>query len=111
MTRPRPAKLISAAMNASFVSAVMAGCALGLAASAGADDNCDPFMLSMTPQPVLACQAPDVAPPPDQPPVVNPVNDASPAFDASPAPVIPPAPDAPAFDAPPAPAPLWPQNA
>jgi hypothetical protein len=111
MTQPRRAKLISAAMNASFVGAVMAGCALSLAATAGADDNCDPFMLSMTPQPVLSCQAPDVVPPPDQPAAVNPVNDAPPAFDEPPAPVIPPAPDAPAFGAPPAPEPLWPQNA
>ena len=44
--------------------AVLAGGALGLAANAHADDNCDPFMLSMTPQPVLACQAPEAAPPP-----------------------------------------------
>ena len=51
-----------------FTSAVLAGCALGLAANAQADDNCDPFMLSMTPQPVLSCQAPDVAPPPAQVP-------------------------------------------
>ena len=58
----------------SFACAVLAGCALGVAASAQADDNCDPLMLSMTPQPVLACQAPDVAPPPDQP-AVAPVND------------------------------------
>src|SRR5215831_8254022 len=107
MTQPRRAKLISAAMNASFVGAVMAGCALGLAASAGADDNCDPLILSMTPQPVLACQAPDIAPPPDQIPAVNPVNDVlAPMPAEAPAPVIPPAPDAAAFGAPPAPAPL-----
>jgi hypothetical protein len=56
-----------------FAGAVLAGCALGLAANAQAD-NCDPFLLSMTPQPVLSCQAPDVAPPPDQP-AVAPVND------------------------------------
>lgn len=53
----------------SFAGAVLAGCALGLAANAHADD-CDPLMLSMTPQPVLACQAPDVAPPPYQPALV-----------------------------------------
>ena len=58
----------------SFVGAVLAGYALGLAANAQADDNCDPFLLSMTPQPVLACQAPDVAPPADQP-AVAPAND------------------------------------
>jgi hypothetical protein len=46
-----------------FTGAVLAGCALGLAANAQAD-NCDPFLLSMTPQPVLSCQAPEVAPPP-----------------------------------------------
>jgi hypothetical protein len=48
--------------------AVIAGSALGFAANAAADDNCDPFMLSMTPQPVLSCQAPDVAPPPAEVP-------------------------------------------
>jgi hypothetical protein len=70
MNQKRRAKLVRAAMNASFVGAVMAGCGLGLAAQAGADDNCDPLLMSMTPQPVLACQpAPDVAPPPDQPAV------------------------------------------
>ena len=56
----------------SFAGAVLAGCALGMAANAQAD--CDPFLLSMTPQPVPACQAPDVAPPPDQP-AIAPVND------------------------------------
>jgi hypothetical protein len=64
MNKPWRAKLI----RASFVGAVMAGGALGFAATAGADDNCDPFMLSMTPQPVLSCQAPDVAPPPAEVP-------------------------------------------
>jgi hypothetical protein len=68
MNQPRRAKLITG----SLVGAVMAGCAVGLATPAGADDNCDPLLMSMTPQPVLACQAPDVAPPPDQP-VVAPV--------------------------------------
>jgi hypothetical protein len=66
MNQPRRAKLTSTAMTASFVGAVMAGCALGLAAHASAD--CDPLMLSMTPQPVLSCQAPDVAPPPAEVP-------------------------------------------
>ena len=56
----------------SFAGAVLAGCALGMAANAQAD--CDPFLLSMTPQPVPACQAPDVAPPPDHPPIAR-VND------------------------------------
>ncbi|OBF31630.1 hypothetical protein A5724_21940 [Mycobacterium sp. ACS1612] len=61
---------------------------MGLAATAQAD-NCDPFLLSMTPQPVLACQAPppDVAPPPDQP-AAAPVNDVAPPL---PAEVLPPA--------------------
>jgi len=64
MTQALRVKLI----RASFVGAVMAGCALGVAAQASADDNCDPLLMSMTPQPVLACQAPqDVPPPPDQP--------------------------------------------
>jgi hypothetical protein len=42
--------------------------------AANAQADCDPFLLSMTPQPVPACQAPDVAPPPDQP-AIAPVND------------------------------------
>jgi hypothetical protein len=70
----------------SFAGAILAGCALGLAANAHADD-CDPFLLSMTPQPVLACQAPDVAPMPDQP-AVAPMNDVA---VPSPAAVPPPA--------------------
>jgi hypothetical protein len=51
----------------SLAGAVLAGCALGLAANAQAD-NCDPFLLSMTPQPVLSCQASEVAPPAELPP-------------------------------------------
>jgi len=51
-----------------FAGAVLVGCALGQAANAQADDNCDPFMLSMTPQPVLSCQAPEIAPPPAEVP-------------------------------------------
>jgi hypothetical protein len=47
---------------------VLTGCALALAPIAQADDNCDPFLLSMTPQPVLACQAPEIAPPPAEVP-------------------------------------------
>jgi hypothetical protein len=78
MTEPRYATLIKKAMNASFAAAVVAGGALGLAAHASAD--CDPFLLSMTPQPIPSCQAP---PPP--PPVFGPVNDV----------VSPPVPDAP----------------
>ncbi|WP_142392639.1 hypothetical protein [Mycobacterium sp. 3519A] len=65
-----------------FVGAVLAGSAVGFAATAQAD-NCDPFLLSMTPQPVLACQAPapDVPPPPDQP-AAAPVNDVAPPLPA-----------------------------
>jgi hypothetical protein len=66
-----------------FVGAVLAGCALGLAATAQAD-NCDPFLLSMTPQPVLACQAP----PADQP-AVAPVNDIAPPLPAEVPPPLP----------------------
>jgi hypothetical protein len=75
----------------SFAGAVLAGCALGLAANAHAD-NCDPFLLSMTPQPVLACQAPDVAPPPDQPAVapVAPPAEPGPFGDVQAAPLLPP---------------------
>lgn len=69
----------------SFAAAILAGCALGLAANAQADDNCDPFMLSMTPQPVLACQAPDVAlPPAEVPPPAEPG-----PFGYQPAPAVP----------------------
>jgi hypothetical protein len=81
-----------------FASAVLAGCALGLAPTAQAD--CDPFLLSMTPQPVLSCEAPDVPPPPDQP-ALAPVNDAPPPAEvltpAEPGPfgyVVPPPPGA-----------------
>ncbi|MFG1933265.1 hypothetical protein ACGFK1_21865 [Mycobacterium sp. NPDC048908] len=70
-----------------FVGAVLAASALGLAANAQAD-NCDPFLLSMTPQPVLACQAPDVAPPPDQP-AVAPVNDVAAPLPAEVPPPVP----------------------
>ncbi len=75
MTEPRHTSAIKAALHVSFAGAVVAGCALGLAAQASADDNCDPLLLSMTPQPVLACE-PDAAPPPVEPPAAAPVNDA-----------------------------------
>ena len=65
-----------------FASAVLAGCALGLAGNAQAD--CDPFLLSMTPQPVLSCQAPpDVPPPADEPPAA-PVDNAPPPAEVPP---------------------------
>ena len=73
----------------SFIGAVIAGSALGLAAHAGADDNCDPFMLSMTPQPVPACQ-PDLAPPPEAP-AFAPANEVTGPLPAE----VPPAPEAP----------------
>ncbi len=72
MTEPRYATLIKKAANASFAAAVVAGGALGLAGHASAD--CDPFLLSMTPQPIPSCVAPP-PPPPEQPPVFGPVND------------------------------------
>jgi hypothetical protein len=57
--------------------AIVGGCAVGLAVQAGADpgSGCDPFYLSMTPQPVLSCSGPDVAPPPDVLPAPVPVDD------------------------------------
>jgi hypothetical protein len=51
-----------------FAGAIIGGCAVGLATHADADPgNCDPFYLSMTPQPVLSCAGPDAAPPDAQP--------------------------------------------
>ncbi|MGH3643732.1 MAG: hypothetical protein ACRDUX_32455 [Mycobacterium sp.] len=57
--------------------AIIGGCAVGLAVQAGADpgSGCDPFYLSMTPQPVLSCSGPEVAPPPDVLPAPLPVDD------------------------------------
>ena len=66
MTYHWRAKLVRTAIGG----AVIAGCAFGMAAPASADDNCDPLMMQMTPQPVLDCMPPqDVPPPPDQPAV------------------------------------------
>jgi hypothetical protein len=48
-----------------FAGAVIGPCAIGLAAPAFASP-CDPFTLSMTPQPQLSCPGPD-APPPAEP--------------------------------------------
>ena len=63
MTQQWRAKLVRTAIGG----AVLAGCAVAVAAPAVAD-TCDPLLMSMTPQPVLACQPPqDVPPPPDQP--------------------------------------------
>ena len=76
---------VSKLAGITFAGAVLAGCAmsaLGLAANAQAD--CDPLMLSMTPQPVLSCQAPpDVAPPAEEPPAA-PVNNAPPPAEVPP---------------------------
>ena len=78
----------------SFAGAVLAGAAIGLSASANADDNCDPLLLSMTPQPVAACGEvpPDVAPPPPDA-AIAPISDigAPPAEGVLPAEVPPPA--------------------
>jgi hypothetical protein len=81
---------VTKSVGISFVGAVLVGGALAFAAGAHADDNCDPLMLSMTPQRVPACEAPDIAPPPDQPPVFAPVNDITdPAVPDAPPPVEP----------------------
>jgi hypothetical protein len=85
MTYPRRANVLRAAMQVSFVGAVLAGSTLGLAAGT-AHADCDPFLLSMTPQPVLSCQAPDVPPPPAEPAPLD-----APAPDAPPVAVPPPA--------------------
>jgi hypothetical protein len=109
MTQPRYATLIKKAANASFAAAMVAGGALALAGHASAD--CDPFLLSMTPQPIPSCVAPP-PPPPEQPPVFGPVNDVSSApMPDAPPPVEPGpfgaevAPAAPVPDAPPPPEP------
>ena len=56
-----------------FVGAIVGGSAVGLAAAAYASP-CDPVTMSMTPQPVLSCPGPDVAPPAEGSPVPVPVN-------------------------------------
>jgi hypothetical protein len=82
MTGSTRTALITSGKNAAkiaFAAAVIAGCAVSLAGQAVAD-NCDPFLLSMTPQPVLSCLPPEQAPPPEpaQPaegaPVLEPVD-------------------------------------
>jgi hypothetical protein len=80
MTEPQRTALITSAINVArmaFAGAIIGGCAVGLAAQAYADSGsgCDPFYLSMTPQPVLSCPGPDAAPPPDGSAVPGPVND------------------------------------
>ncbi len=80
MTEPQRKALITSAINVARIAvggAIIGGCAVGLAAQADADSgsDCNPFYLSMTPQPVLACPGPDAAPPADGSPMLGPVND------------------------------------
>ncbi len=79
MTRSKRTALITSGKNAAriaFAGAVIGGCSVGLAAQAVGDSgNCDPFLLSMTPQPVLSCLPPEPAPPAEGAPVSEPVND------------------------------------
>ncbi|MDT5135763.1 MAG: hypothetical protein QOD58_25 [Mycobacterium sp.] len=92
MSRSQCTDLIASGINVAriaFAGAIIGGCAVGLAAHAGADPgNCDPFYLSMTPQPVLSCAGPDVAPPPDAPPMPAPVDAV--AVPPPPGPLLPP---------------------
>jgi hypothetical protein len=77
MTGSTRTAVITSGKNAAkiaFASAVIAGCSVSLAGQAVAD-NCDPFLLSMTPQPVLSCLPPEQAPPAEGAPVSDPVND------------------------------------
>jgi hypothetical protein len=50
-----------------FAGTFAGSCAVALAAPAYASP-CDPLTMSMTPQPVLSCPAPDAPPPPDAAP-------------------------------------------
>jgi hypothetical protein len=78
MTEPQRKALVTSAINVAriaFAAAIIGGCAVGLAAQADADSgDCNPFYLSMTPQPVLGCSGPDAAPPADGSPVLSPVD-------------------------------------
>jgi hypothetical protein len=78
MTEPQRKALVASAVNVAriaFAGAIIGGCAVGLAAQADADSgDCNPFYLSMTPQPVLGCPGPDAAPPADGSPVLGPVD-------------------------------------
>lgn len=87
-----PVKSAIYAARFAFAGAVIAASAMGLAAEAHAD--CDPLMLSMTPQPVLACTAPADAPPPEAPPGPEPVGNAGDGALPAEVPAAPP-PDAP----------------
>jgi hypothetical protein len=91
MTEPqRKARIISVTNLAriAFAGTIIGGCGLGLAAPAYADSGsgCNPLYLSMTPQPVLACQTPDAPPPIDGPPAPGPVNDVAGAPPGAPPP-------------------------
>jgi hypothetical protein len=91
MTGPRHAAPVASAIYAAgiaFAGAILAASAMGLAAEAHA--SCDPLMLSMTPQPVLSCIAPDDAPPPEAPPGPVPVSNAVDGATAPPDPAAPP---------------------
>ena len=92
MTEPRITPAITLARLA-VTGAVIGGCAVGLAgpAAASSGSDCNPFYMSMTPQPVLSCPGPDAGPPADAPPGPGPVNDvAGPPPPAGPAPGQPP---------------------
>lgn len=91
MTEPHRTILMTSAINAArtaFAGAIVGCCAMGFAAQAGADspNGCNPFYLSMTPQPVLACVDPDPAAPVDAAPVSDAVNDGISPPPAEPAP-------------------------
>lgn len=80
MSEPQITASITSAINVvriACASVIIGGCAAGLAAPAHADSgsDCNPFYLSMTPQPVLACPGPDAAPPAVGPAAPGPVDD------------------------------------
>jgi hypothetical protein len=91
MTEPLRTSLITSAIKMAgiaFAGVVIGGCAVGLAAQAQADSgNCNPLLASMTPQPILACNAADAPPPAEAPPAPDPVNDVA----VPPQPAAPPA--------------------
>src|SRR5271166_5295159 len=63
MTEPQRTALITSAIQVAriaFAGAIIGGCAVGLAAQADASSgsDCNPFYLSMTPQPVLGVPVP-----------------------------------------------------
>ena len=59
-----------------FASAIIGGCAVGLAAQSHAEPGgCDPMARSMTPHQPSACDAPLPPPPGEDAPVPGPVNE------------------------------------